>query len=105
MPSLAAGGWGTLHHRQKTAHALGKQEFGKGRDEPSPDVLKLKWKIPPRRAGSGDVPCAAAPNLLLASFSHRQGSLGWKTRENQQDRGAGASCSSFRPGRDQEFPA
>lgn len=47
---------------EKTAHALHKQQFGKGRDEPSPEVLrgravlKLKWNIPPRRAGFRDVP-------------------------------------------------
>lgn len=35
-----AGGWGTLHHQEKTAHALEKQGFGKGRDESSPDVLR-----------------------------------------------------------------
>lgn len=39
-PSPAAGGWGTLHHQEKTAHALEKQGFGKGRDESSPDVLR-----------------------------------------------------------------
>lgn len=59
---------------------------------------ELKWKMPPRRAGPRDVPCAATPNLLLAPFAHRQGSPGWGTsRIEVLEHPAAAGIRNFLP--------